>query len=98
MPETVKTYRERGITLPPTVPYGHPEHMLGAFKMVLSHQSTRYRFGGAYSIHGCKDESTVGRRVSGGCVRLRNQEGMELARLVQSELAANREVRVLIEE
>lgn len=99
MPETRKHYlKDKGIDLPTVVPYGHPEHMLGTFKMVLSHQSSRYRFGGAYSIHGCKDERTIGGRVSGGCIRLHNQEGFALAVLVNEELKAGRTVSVLIEE
>lgn len=98
MPETRKYFRAKGIELPAVVPYGHPEHMLGTFKMVLSHQSSRYRFSGAYAIHGCKDERTIGGRVSGGCVRLRNAEGFELAQQIQAELKAGRTVSVMIEE
>jgi lipoprotein-anchoring transpeptidase ErfK/SrfK len=98
MPGTHKYYREKkNITLPATVPYGHPEHMLGEFKMVLTHRSSVYG-PGAYSIHGCKNEQTIGRRVSGGCVRMKNAEGVELAQLVQNEMRENRTVRVTIRE
>ena len=98
MPLTRKSYQDRGITLPAQVPYGHPEHMLGTFKMVLSHHSTRYQFSGAYSIHGCKDEKSIGGRVSGGCVRLHNAEGFDLAKQVDAELKQGRTVLVQIEE
>lgn len=97
MPLTRKSYLDRGIVLPAVVPYGHPER-LGTFKMVLSHHSTRYHFSGAYAIHGCKDEKSIGGRVSGGCVRLHNAEGFELAQQIQAELKAGRTVQVLIEE
>ena len=99
MPDTIRMYREQyHKTLPAHVPYGHPEHMLGSFKMVLTHTSTKYRFSGVYSIHGCKDEKTIGKRVSGGCVRMNNNEGAELAQLINQELKQNRTVVVHIEE
>lgn len=98
MPETRRTYRERGIELPPAVSFGHKEHMLGVFKMVLSHKSPRYNFSGAYSIHGCKSEVGIGTRVSGGCVRMKNQEGKELATLLKGELDSGRSIKVLIVE
>ena len=98
MPETRKVYKAKGIDLPSQVPYGHKEHMLGVFKMVLSHKSSRYNFPGAYSIHGCKSEVGIGSRVSGGCVRMKNGEGKELALLMKSELDSGRTVKVTIVE
>jgi len=98
MPETRKVYKAKGIELPPQVPYGHKEHMLGVFKMVLSHKSPRYNFPGAYSIHGCKSEVGIGSRVSGGCVRMKNGEGRELAVLLKSEMDSGRTVKVTIVE
>lgn len=99
MPDTVKMYREqKGISLPATVPFGHKEHPLGPFKMILSHHSTKYHFSGAYSIHGTNNESSIGGRVSGGCVRLSNKEGLELAKTLHEELKQNRTISVFIEE
>lgn len=78
-PITRATFREKGIDLPSVVPPHHPLNFMGAFKIHLSHCTERGCF---YRIHGNNDRSKIGKRVTGGCVRMYNEEGMEMARLV----------------
>jgi len=78
-PVTRATFKEKGINLPSVVPAGHPLNFMGAFKIHISHCTSRGCF---YRIHGNNDKSKIGKRVTGGCVRMYNDEGVELARFV----------------
>lgn len=66
--------RQKGRTLPDVMPPG-VKNPMGPFKMHLSH-------GFAYRIHGNNDPKSIGRRVTNGCIRMRNDEGLELARIL----------------
>jgi len=55
------------------IPYEHEENELGERWIGLLHP-TRKGFG----IHGTNDESTVGKAVSRGCIRLKNSDVIEL--------------------
>lgn len=78
-PVTKETFKEKGIDLPSVVPPHHPLNYMGAFKIHLSHCTERGCF---YRIHGNNDQSKIGKRVTGGCVRMNNEEGTAMARLV----------------
>ncbi|MDX6020885.1 L,D-transpeptidase family protein [Scandinavium sp. V105_16] len=54
---------EKGITLPPVVPAG-PNNPLGRFALRLAYGN------GEYLIHGTNAQSSVGLRVSSGCMRM----------------------------
>jgi L,D-transpeptidase YnhG len=78
-PVTRAIFKGKGIDLPPVVPSGHPLNYMGPFKIHLSHCTSRGCF---YRIHGNNDKSKIGKRVTGGCVRMYNEEGMDMAHLV----------------
>jgi outer membrane protein OmpA-like peptidoglycan-associated protein len=67
----------RGQTLEP-VPPGSKSNPMGAIKIHLSHEND----GGSYRIHGTNAPSQIGRRVSMGCVRMHNKDGLELANII----------------
>jgi lipoprotein-anchoring transpeptidase ErfK/SrfK len=69
-------FKKRGIELPPKVPPGDPLNYMGPFKIWLSHKTWK---GAIYRIHGNNDPKRVGRRVTGGCFVMNNDEGLELA-------------------
>jgi len=73
---------KKGIYLPSMVPFGHKLNYMGAFRISLSHDVPGK--GKIYRIHGVRpgDEACVGTRVSGGCIRMLNEEGLEIARKV----------------
>lgn len=77
---TRSEFLRRKIVLPTAVPSGHPLNYMGAAKISLSYSV----YGGGYRIHGVRkdDEKLLGSRVSGGCVRMKNEDVLELARLV----------------
>ena len=57
--------------LPPVVPGGSPANPMGAAAMTLSG-------GGQYAIHGTNNPGSVGGFVSHGCIRMYNQDVMDL--------------------
>lgn len=59
------------------IPYGHPDNELGEAWIGLDHPELE-RFG----IHGTDDESTIGKAVSRGCVRLKNADVTELFQII----------------
>ncbi len=74
-----EVFRERGIVLPPVVPPGHPLNYMGPVKISLSH---RTRKGAIYRIHGNNNPGRVGRRVTGGCFVMYNNDALDLARTI----------------
>ncbi len=78
-PYSREVFRKRGIELPPAVPPGHPLNYMGAAKISLSH---RTRKGAIYRIHGNNNPGRVGRRVTGGCFVMYNDDVLELARTI----------------
>jgi hypothetical protein len=87
-------YKEKkNIDLPERVPFGHPKHMLGAFKMKLTH-ITPESASPVYAIHGSPGDAGIGRRVSGGCVRMKHEEGEALAHFLADEMAAGQDIAV----
>lgn len=75
-------FARKGIFLPSFVPFGHKLNYMGAFRISISHFVPGK--GSVYRIHGVRagDEECIGKRVSGGCVRMLNVEGIELAKTV----------------
>lgn len=86
-------FREhKGIILPNVVPYGHPQNYMGSFKISMTN-STVSR-GSVYRIHGTLDESTIGQRVSAGCVRMYNEEGRIFAKKIKTLLLNGERISV----
>ena len=73
-PDMKRRAAAKGQSLGP-VPPGRKGNPMGAVKIHLSHGPT-------YRIHGTNRPDQIGRRVSLGCIRMRNQEALELANLI----------------
>lgn len=77
--DTLKSFEKRGIILPKVVPSGHKYNYMGAAKINLTHivdgKST-------YRIHGTLNEKTIGTKESAGCIRMRNNDVLQLANLI----------------
>lgn len=65
----------KGRTLPDQVRPGSSANPMGKFKIHLSH-------GQALRIHGTNQPRLIGRRVSAGCIRMQNDQGLEMARAI----------------
>ena len=75
-----QVFRERGIELPQKVPPGDSLNYMGPFKISLSHRTWK---GAIYRIHGNNNPKRVGRRVTGGCFVMGNEEGLALAHRIR---------------
>ena len=64
------------------IKYGDPENQLGEYFLKLAPVSSPGKPLLGYGIHGAKDETTVGRSVSSGCVRMRSADVEALYYLV----------------
>lgn len=63
-------------------PPGHPDNPMGRVKLFFLEPD--------YYLHGTNDESSLGRAASHGCVRLRNEDVVAVARLVMEHGGAPR--------
>lgn len=77
----------KGIILPSAVEYGNKNNYMGAFKITMTNKTER---GAIYRIHGNVDDSTIGKRSSGGCVRMYNIEGKEFAKIIKQLVGKER--------
>ena len=78
--DTKKSFEKKGIVLPNIVPPNHKYNYMGMAKLNLTHSvdgNTTYR------IHGTLNEKTLGSNESAGCIRMRNNDVVELAILVE---------------
>ena len=79
--KTRESYLKKNkISLPKSVPPGDKLNAMGAGKLCLSHQTPQ---GDNYRIHGTNDESSIGKRASRGCIRMRNADIKELIDLIK---------------
>ena len=78
--DTKKSFAKKGIILPNIVPPNHKYNYMGMAKLNLTHSvdgNTTYR------IHGTLNEKTLGSNESAGCIRMRNNDVVELAILLE---------------
>lgn len=73
-PDMKRRAASSGKTLAP-VPPGEKGNPMGSVKIHLSH-------GPAYRIHGTNRPEQIGQRVSQGCIRMHNKDGLELAKIL----------------
>lgn len=94
--DTIKHFKEsKNINLPSVVPYGHPYNYMGEAKINLTHEVDGKN---VFRIHGTVDESTIGRSESGGCIRMKNSEVLELATMLQkySDKKSIKNIKVIL--
>lgn len=93
--DTKKSFEKRGIILPDIVPPNHKYNYMGEAKLNLSHVVDG---NATYRIHGTLNEKTLGYNVSAGCIRMKNEEVVELANLIEdfSIIKGFKKVRVIL--
>jgi lipoprotein-anchoring transpeptidase ErfK/SrfK len=94
--ETIKNFKKaKNITLPAVVPYGNPYNYMGEAKINLTHEVNGKN---VFRIHGTLNESSIGKSESGGCIRMKNSEVLELATMLQkySEKKSIKNIRVIL--
>jgi L,D-transpeptidase YcfS len=73
--DTVDSFKKKGIDLPLVVPGGHKLNYMGSAKINLTH---RVDGKDTYRIHGTLSEKTIGSYESAGCIRMKNDEVVQL--------------------
>ncbi|MFP5258963.1 MAG: L,D-transpeptidase [Acidobacteriota bacterium] len=66
---------KKGKPLPEYVGPGVKDNPMGTFKIILSH-------GYGFRIHGNNNPGSIGRPVTSGCIRMRNDEGKDMAKMI----------------
>ena len=78
--KTIKYFREsKNVKLPSAIPSGDKYNYMGSAKINLTHIVNGSN---VYRIHGTLNDNTIGRNESGGCIRMKNNEVYELAKLL----------------
>lgn len=77
--DTIKSFRKRGINLPSVVLPGDKYNYMGAAKINLTHEVDGKS---TFRIHGTLNEKTIGTNESAGCIRMKNNEVVQLATLI----------------
>lgn len=67
-----------GKELPAMVPYGDPRNQMGVGKIFLTFPRGWYHE--PLRIHGTIEPDSIGKRVSGGCIRMFDEDFIDLAR------------------
>lgn len=91
--KTKAEFRKRNIFLSDAIAPGDKNNYMGPFKIILSNY-TKER-GTIYRIHGNIDPNTIGKRSSGGCIRMYNDEGLKFSNFIQKVLKNGKKVKVL---
>ena len=78
--DTRKSFEKKGIILPNVVPPNHKYNYMGAAKLNLTHIVDGNQ---TYRIHGTLNQKSIGSKESAGCIRMRNSDVLELAKIVQ---------------
>jgi L,D-transpeptidase YcfS len=93
--DTIKTFRKKGIFLPPVVEAADKYNYMGAAKINLTHEVNGKS---TFRIHGTLNEKTIGTNESAGCIRMKNNEVVQLATLVNdfSHIKSLNEVTVVL--
>lgn len=83
--------KKKKIILPEKIEPGDPRNAMGMAKIIVIFKTSGVD--PAIRIHGTNDENSIGKRISRGCIRLRNKDILTLA-----EYIGNKTVKVLFVE
>ena len=77
--DTIESFKKRGIDLPTVVPGGDKLNYMGSAKINLTH---RVDGKDTFRIHGTLSEKTIGSYESAGCIRMKNEEVVQLVEIL----------------
>ncbi len=81
-------FKKKKIFLPHAIPPGDPRNAMGKVKFLLYFEN----FSRPIRIHGTNDPNSIGRKVTHGCIRLRNEDALELKDLLKEHLPVSVEI------
>lgn len=71
--------KKKGVALPDFVKSNDPLNAMGKVKIVINFTNLKEPI----RIHGTNDPKSIGRRVSRGCIRMHNQDALDLAKIIK---------------
>lgn len=71
--------KKKGVELPEIVPSDDPRNGMGKVKIVIAFEN----FNAPIRIHGTNDPASIGKRISRGCIRMRNEDILALATIIK---------------
>ena len=77
--DTIESFKKRGIDLPTVVPGGDKLNYMGSAKINLTH---RVDGKDTFRIHGTLSEKTICSYESAGCIRMKNEEVVQLVEIL----------------
>jgi lipoprotein-anchoring transpeptidase ErfK/SrfK len=77
--DTIESFKKRGIELPAVVLGGDKLNYMGSAKINLTH---RVDGKDTFRIHGTLSEKTIGSYESAGCIRMKNEEVVQLVEIL----------------
>ena len=77
--DTIQSFKKRGIELPAIVPGGHKLNYMGSAKINLTHRVVGED---TFRVHGTLSGKTIGSYESAGCIRMKNEEVIQLVEIL----------------
>lgn len=71
--------KKKKIELPDIVLPGHPKNAMGKVKFIFDFDQ---KIKDPIRLHGTNEQDSIGRRVSRGCIRMKNNEALEVAEIL----------------
>jgi L,D-transpeptidase YcfS len=91
--ETLDYFKKvRNIELPKVIPPESPYNYMGSAKISLTHSVDGRQ---TYRIHGTINEKTIGKHESAGCIRMKNNDVLTLAKYLK-EFASTRGMKQIL--
>lgn len=75
---------KNGIELPEIIPAGDPLNAIGAGKINIVFEENQ-EINPLIKIHGTNDPKSIGTRITRGCIRLKDEDFLELVKLIGKE-------------
>lgn len=79
--------KKKGVNLPNAIPPDDQKNAMGKAKIIIIFEN----FNIPIRIHGTNDPKSIGKRVSRGCIRMRNEDAIKLTQTIK-----NSKVKVII--
>jgi len=75
--------KNKKIILPRYLPPGHPKNAMGEVKFIINFKTSGIN--PVIRIHGTNDPSSIGKRITRGCIRLKNEDALYLADIIEGK-------------
>ncbi len=86
-------FRKKGVELPQRIEPGSKLNAMGQAKLIIVFESGDINH--AVRVHGTNDPTSIGKRVSRGCIRMRNEDILALSSLISADLLSGKSIPIV---